>query len=113
MADPDQENKSAKHPSEKQEGWIEKLARQSSGVAQPEAPKQEAESEADAQESRKLWRLAGFGLQFAATVALFWFFGHLIDVSCGWNGGATIAMTSVAIAGSLYLLIKEAIRANK
>ena len=98
---------------QKREDWIERLARQSSGVGQPEKPEPESSAEADQKEARRLWKLAGTGLQMAATTGLFWFAGREMDVYFGWHGGASIWMTSLAIVGSLYLVIKEAWKANK
>ena len=113
MTDPNQPVDPQK-PTKKGDGWIEKLARQSSGVDDPRERKPEPkETPVEATERQKLWKLAGSGLQFAGTVALMWYLGYGLDRWMQWHGVAQIVLTSLAIVGGLYLMIKEAIKANK
>lgn len=100
------------NPENKKDGWIERLADRSSGLEKnvtPAAPTPSTEQT----ESARLWRLGGLGVQFAGTVALFWFLGRQLDRYMGWNNRATLSLIVIAIVGSLYLLIKEAIKANR
>ena len=100
-------------PKSSKDDWATRLGKQSSGVPQPETRRSESTAEADRKEANRLWRLAGTGLQMAVTTGLFWFMGYEMDSYMGWNGGGAIGMTSLAIVGSLYLVVKEAIKANK
>ncbi len=58
-------------------------------------------------------RLAAMGLETAVGVALGLFIGRWLDDRYGWTPRATIIGALVGLAGGLYLLIREGIRANK
>ena len=95
-------------PGEK--SWIEKLGEKSAGLPQPPsdnpAPKDAG--------TNQLWRFAGLGIQFATTVALFAYAGYSIDQWRGWKSNqALLTLTLIALFGNMYLLIKEALKANK
>ena len=59
MPQPEPDNKS----------WVDKLAQRTTGLGDARGPKG-TEGDDDAAESRRLWRLAGVGIEFAVTVAL-------------------------------------------
>ena len=90
--------------------WIQKLAERSAGLPQAEPEKPATKDPGAGQ----LWRFAGLGIQFAATVAIFAWIGYEIDQWRGWkNNAALLTLVMIAVVGNLYLLIKEAIKANK
>jgi len=98
-------------PPEPAPGWIEKLAQKSAGLPETESHKPTAQEH---KEKSALWRFAGQGIQFAATIGLFALIGYQIDKWKGWTGNpALITAVLISVIGNLYLLIKEAIKANK
>lgn len=94
-------------------GWVESFARRSTGLGGPKKAEPVAGDDDDARERRRLWKLAGLGLQFAGTVGIFWYMGHLLDRYMNWRYAGTITFIMLALIGSTYLLIKEAIKANR
>jgi F0F1-type ATP synthase assembly protein I len=88
-------------------GWIEGLAKRSTGLPGDVTTKRGA-----TQGERTLWTFAGLGLQFAATTALFTYMGYALDRRMGWSPWGMISLAMIAVIGSLYLLIKEAMRDN-
>jgi hypothetical protein len=94
------------------EGWIEKLAQKSAGL--PEAPKAGPQKQADDDKKSSAWKYAGIGIQFAGTVGVMAYGGYAIDQWQGWKGNpALITGVVIGVIGGLYLLIKEAMKANK
>lgn len=93
----------------KKPGWIEDLAQRSTGLPRDEQKPEATEQQASVQ----LWRFAGLGIQFAVTVALFAWIGWELDRWRGWNNAGVITLSLIAVIGNLYLLIKEALKANK
>jgi hypothetical protein len=90
--------------------WIQKLAERSAGLPSAEREKPAAKDPGVGQ----LWRFAGLGIQFAATVGIFTYIGYEIDKWRGWkNNVALLTLVLIAVVGNLYLLIKEAMKANK
>jgi len=90
---------------EKRVGWIEGLAKRSTGLPKPISPsRQEPE--------KSPWSYAGIGIQFAATTALFFGMGWYVDWKFGWSPWATVGFTMLGVIGGLYLLIKDAIKNN-
>ena len=58
-------------------------------------------------------KLAGIGLEVAVGVGLGYIVGHWLDKRYGWESRGVVIGTLVGLAGGLYLMIKEAIRANR
>lgn len=105
---PQDKNPSPPPPSDPPKtGWIEGLAKRSSGL--PEDVSQKRPDAGD----KTLWTFAGLGLQFAATTAVFALMGYGLDRKMGWSPWGMIGLTMLAVIGSLYLLIKEAIKDGK
>lgn len=96
----------------KKKSWLDEIAAKSAGLPDQQIQKSEEKTE-HADPSYNPWRIAGLGLQTAGTVALMWWLGHGLDQHFGWGSKASITMTVIAIVGSLYLLLKEALRYNK
>ena len=94
----------------KPQSFLNNLAQRSTGLSDQPA---NSDSDATRTESRQLLRLSGMGLQIAGTLMVFLLIGHWIDQTFGWNYVATITGAAVALIGSMYLLIKEALRLNK
>ena len=94
----------------KPQSFLHNLAQRSAGLSDQPA---KGDSDAQQKESSQLLRLGGMGVQIAGTLIVFLLIGHWIDKACGWNYIATITAAAVALIGSLYLLIKEALRLNK
>ena len=87
-------------------GWIDSLARRSTGL-----PQQEVRPDSELRKGdTSLWRLAGLGIQFAATVAIFAFMGNALDKKMGWSPWALVSFSLLAVIGNLYLLIKETLK---
>ncbi len=86
---------------------LERLAQRSTGLPGDVSPKQPEVAEP----SRM--RLAGLGLQTAATVVAAVFIGRWIDRHFGWNYAATLTLAMISLIGNLYLLIKDAMKVNK
>jgi F0F1-type ATP synthase assembly protein I len=87
-------------------GWVERLAERSTGL-----PEYEKRSEPESDKGdHGLWRLAGLGLQFAATVALFAWMGNALDHRMGWSPWGLVILSLLAVIGNLYLLIKETLK---
>ncbi len=55
----------------------------------------------------------GLGLQMAIGVGLGLWVGSRLDRRYGWSPWGTLVCTMLGMAGGMYLMIKEAIRANK
>jgi F0F1-type ATP synthase assembly protein I len=91
---------------DKPAGWIDNLARRSTGLEGDVTPLHGARPKSES----NLWRLAGLGVQFAATVAIFAFMGNAIDKRMGWSPWTLVAFSLLAIIGNLYLLIKETLK---
>ena len=87
----------------KSAGWLDDLARRSTGL-----PQDVRQSDKDRQGEGSLWKFAGLGLQFAGTTAFFTFVGYELDKKFGSSPWWTISLAMLAVIGSLYLLIKEA-----
>jgi len=88
------------------------LINRSTGLPEHQTPKSEEKPEA-ADGSYNPWRIAGLGLQMAGTVGLMYWLGYSLDQYFGWGHNAAVTMTILAIVGSLYLMLKEALRLNK
>jgi hypothetical protein len=58
-------------------------------------------------------KMAGIGLQVGVGVALGVIVGHWLDQRYGWTPRATLIGMFLGLAGGMYLLIREGIRANK
>jgi len=80
--------------------------KQSTGL--PEDSKPEVKTD----EGSSLWSLAGLGLQFAGTAALFALMGYALDRQMGWSPWGMISLSMVGVIGGLYLLIKESLKQN-
>ncbi len=89
-------------------GWMDRLADQSTGLPADQPSRKEP-----ADTGTNPWRLAGVGIQFAGTVAIFALIGYWLDHRFGWTPWATVALAMVAVVGNTYLLIKEAIKLNR
>ena len=105
----DRETPPEKSSKDESEGWVENLAKRSSGLPSEEA-KPAAKSDP---EEKSLWAYAGLGIQFAATVSLFAYGGYKLDQYMGWKGLALITLSLIAVVGNLYLLIKDALKENR
>ena len=91
--------------------WIDNLAQRSAGL-----PEGSGRSESKANPSRNssrptqeksAWAMAGVGLQFAVTAAVFAFIGFYLDKRFGWSPWGVIGFSLVGFVGGLYLLIKD------
>ena len=80
-------------------GWIDGLAQRSTGLP--------GKCESPVPQEKSPWALAGVGLQFAVTTAIFAFVGVYLDGRFGWTPWATIGMSVVGFVGGLYVLIKR------
>jgi len=93
-------------------GFMDRLAAQSTGLpergATPPGP-----TKADQEERSAGWRVAGIGIQFAGTVALFTFFGVWLDKHFGWAPWGTVTLAMIAVIGNTYLLIKEGLKQDQ
>ena len=76
-------------------------------------PQPPDKDEQEREERRRLYRLGTMGLQFALTVVVFYYIGYRLDLRFGWGNKATITLTLLGTIGSMYLLIKEALKSNK
>ncbi|HVX84810.1 MAG TPA: AtpZ/AtpI family protein [Phycisphaerae bacterium] len=92
-------------------GWIDTLAKRSTGLPGDESPP--PPSSPSGGDDPSLWKWAGVGLQFAASVAIFLLIGRWIDTHFGWSYAATLSLLAIALIGNFYLLIKDATRNNK
>ena len=97
-----------KTPAAKKPNWIDTLAQRSTGL-----PSDEPRNAPPPADDPSLWKWAGMGLQFAASVAIFLLIGRWIDKQFGWNYAATLLLLAIALIGNFYLLIKDASRNNK
>jgi F0F1-type ATP synthase assembly protein I len=88
------------------DGWIEQLAKRSTGLPEHQQRDQPADRKGDT----SLWRLAGLGIQFAATVAIFAWMGNALDKRMGWSPWGLVTLSLIAVVGNLYLLIKESLQ---
>lgn len=98
-------------PAAKTGGWIENLAKRSSGLEEHVTP-----ANASPQDTLRnpAWKYAGLGIQLGLTTALFAWFGYLLDGYMGWTRHQGLLVLSfVAIVGNLYLMIKEAMKENR
>jgi F0F1-type ATP synthase assembly protein I len=57
--------------------------------------------------------LAAVGLEVGIGVAVGYVVGHWLDKHYGWESRGAVIGSMLGLAGGLYLLIKQAIRANK
>lgn len=89
------------------------------GTGKPSAGKESekvnklSEADKDHVESRRMWKIAGAGFQFAGTVVVFFYLGTQLDQRYGWGHKATLTLTILGTIGSFYLLIKEAYSIGK
>jgi F0F1-type ATP synthase assembly protein I len=60
-----------------------------------------------------LGRYLGIGLEIAIGVILGLVVGRYLDRHFGWEPWGTLVCVMLGLAGGMYLLIKEGIRANK
>ena len=58
-------------------------------------------------------RYLGIGLEMAIGVALGYFVGNWLDKRYAWNGYGVLVGVMIGLAGGMYLLIKDAIAANR
>lgn len=96
----------------KSKSWLDDFAARSAGLPDQQTDKSKEKPEA-VDPSYNPWRIAGLGLQTAGTVAFMWWLGYNLDLYFEWGHKAAITMTVLGIVGSMYLLIKEALRYNK
>ena len=94
-------------PSDEKVGWIDNLARRSTGLPQYEKAAGKSESEPSA------WRYAGLGIQFAGTTGLFVLMGYELDKRMGWAPWGMVSLGMLGLIGGLYLLIKDVIKADE
>ena len=92
----------------KPEGWIDGLARRSTGLPGDETP-----APKDREGDKKLWSVFGLGIQFAATVALFALMGYELDKKMNWAPWGLVTLSLLAVIGNLYLLIKESLKEDR
>ncbi len=92
---------------DKKKSYLDDLANRSSGLPEHQKPPLPDSHE------KSPWAYAGLGLQFAGSIGLFAFAGYKIDQWQGWNNVAIITLTLIALVGNMYLLIKEALNADK
>ena len=59
------------------------------------------------------WRLAGLGLELAGGTVVFGGIGWWIDQQTGWTPWGLVTGAVIGAVGGMYLLIKEAIKANR
>lgn len=91
-------------PKREEKRWIDSLAQRSTGLP-GSAPSSKPASSGET----SLWKLAGLGLEFAATVAIFALIGYELDKWFRTSPWCVIAFTLIALIGNLYLLVKEAL----
>ena len=96
-----------RHDEQQDKSFVDDLARRSSGLPEHQKPEPASSQE------KSPWAYAGLGLQFAGTVGLLAFAGYEIDQWRHWNNVALITLTLIAVIGSMYMLIKESINADK
>ena len=90
--------------------WIERIAKRSTGL--PDGSRQ-TENHANPSRSstnpgaKSPWAMAGVGIQFAGTAAIFALIGYYVDKRFGWSPWGLIGFSLVGFVGGLYLLIKE------
>ena len=85
-------------------GWVDHLAQRSAGLHSAPPPPPAGE--------KSPWSFAGMGLQFAATTGIFTGMGLFIDAHWHTSPWGTVGLTLLGIVGGMYLLIKEALKAN-
>jgi ATP synthase protein I len=90
--------------------WINNLAQRSTGLPTPQSPDPSTKSDPG---DTSLWSLAGLGIQFAVTVGALTFAGYWIDRRYGTGPWGVVSLSTLALVGSVYLLIKEAIKRDK
>ena len=59
------------------------------------------------------WRLAGMGMEFAGATLVFGAIGWYVDQKTGWEPWGLLTGVLIGAVGGLYLLIKEALKANR
>lgn len=57
--------------------------------------------------------LAMVGIEVGVGVGLGYLVGHWLDRHYGWESRGAVIGSMVGLSGGLYLLIKQALRANK
>jgi F0F1-type ATP synthase assembly protein I len=92
---------------DKGSGWLNNLAQRSTGLPRPDAENPPPKSE-----EKNGWSYAGIGLQFAATTAIFTCMGLYVDYRFQCSPWGTLGLTLLGLVGGMYLLIKEALKAN-
>ncbi len=105
---PLQPKKDMPEQSQKDASWVENLAKRSTGLSADETPTTRADMRSD----RPLWRLTGLGVEFALVTGLFAWIGHAADGHFGTGPWLMLTLILIALVGNLYLLIKEALRAD-
>ena len=93
--------KDSKDSADKKVGWIEGLAKRSTGLPEDVSRKESKKGE------KSPWSYAGLGIQFAGSIALFAWFGFELDRKMGWTPWGLVSLSMIAVIGNLYLLIKE------
>jgi F0F1-type ATP synthase assembly protein I len=113
MADDQLPSKNSEDPAKSGEpkpaGWMNDLARRSTGLPEYESSPEPTRQKGD----RSIWSLAGLGIQFAVTAALFAFMGHALDVKMGWSPWGLVSLVMIAVIGNMYLLIKESLKEDR
>ncbi len=103
---PDQPPKTPGQKPGQKSGWLDDLARRSTGLPEDETPSVTPARSSDT----SLWRLAGLGLQFALTVSIFALMGREVDRRMDWSPWGLVSFTLVAVIGNTYLLIKDVMK---
>jgi len=89
--------------------WIDNLAQRSTGLPEGSGRSEANPSRNSSQptQEKSPWAMAGVGIQFAVTAAVFAFIGYFLDKRFGWSPWGVIGFSLVGFVGGLYLLIKE------
>lgn len=90
---------------DKELGFIDSLAHRSTGLPGTSRAR-------PASGEKSPWHYAGLGFQFAGTTLLFVFFGYQLDKHMGWSPWGLVSLGMIGVIGSLYLLIKDALKEN-
>ena len=91
--------------------WIDNLAQRSTGLpdgsGRSENKANPSRNSSQPTQEKSPWAMAGVGIQFAVTAAVFAFIGYFLDKRFGWSPWGVIGFSLVGFVGGLYLLIKE------
>ena len=91
--------------------WIDNLAQRSTGLPEgsgrSESKPPPSRNGSQPTQGKSPWAMAGVGLQFAVTTAVFAFIGYFLDKRYGWSPWGVIGCSLVGFIGGFYLLIKE------